>query len=69
MLSHVKYRTSNFTQNKKVYILSTHPNVKIKIALNIICQTKYAMPYSTFSGIYRPTPYGLHVKYRNSNFS
>ena len=53
MLSHVKYRNSNLTRIKKIWILSRHPNVKNKIALNIICQKKYTMPYSTlFWSIY-----------------
>ena len=53
MLSHVKYRNSNFTWIKKNLILSRHPNVKRKIALNIICQKKYTLFYSArFCGIY-----------------
>ena len=44
MLSHVKYRNSNFTRIEKIKILSRHPNVKSKISLNIICHKKYTMP-------------------------
>ena len=53
MLSHVKYRNSNCTQIENIKILCRHPNVKNKITLNIICQKKYTMPYSTlFWSIY-----------------
>ena len=38
MLSHVKHVNSNFTRIEKIWIISRHPNVKNKIALNIICQ-------------------------------
>ena len=53
MLCHVKYRNCNFKQIEKIEILSRLPNGKNKIALNIICQIKYTMPYSTlFWSIY-----------------
>ena len=53
MLSHVKYRNSNFTRIEKIQELPRHPNVKNKIALNIISHKKYTMPYSTlFWSIY-----------------
>ena len=37
ILSHVKYQNSNFTRIEKVKILSRHPNLKNKIALNTVC--------------------------------
>ena len=46
MLSQVKYRISNIMQIEANLILSGQPNVKNKIALNIICQKKYTMPDS-----------------------
>ena len=53
MLSDVKYGNSNFTRIKYIKILCGQPNVKKKIALNIICNKKYTMPYSTvFWSIY-----------------
>ena len=53
MLTHAKYRNSNFTRIEKIQVLPRHPNVKNKIALNIISQKKYTMPYSTlFWSIY-----------------
>ena len=40
-------------ESKKIYMLSRHPNVKNKIALNVICQKIYTMPFSTlFWSIY-----------------
>ena len=46
MLSHVKYRDSNFTRIEKIEILSRHTSVKNKISLNIICQKKiYNAPF------------------------
>ena len=54
LLSHVKYQNSNFTWIEKIYILSRHPNVKWEIALNIMCQKKYKMLFSTlFWSIYK----------------
>ena len=53
MLSHVKYRNSNFTRIEKIQVLPRQTNVKNKIALIIISQKKYTMPYSTlFWSIY-----------------
>ena len=43
-------------------MLSRQPNVKNRIALNIIYQKKYTMPYSTLFGVYTPTPYALSCK-------
>ena len=47
MLSHIKYRNSNFTQIEKSQILTRHPNVENNIVLGIICQRKYTMTSST----------------------
>ena len=47
LLSHIKYRNSILKRIEKNLVLSRHPNVKSRIALNIICQKKYTMPYST----------------------
>ena len=53
MLSHVKYRNSNFMRIEKNLNIIQAPHVKNKIALNKICQKKYTMPYSTlFWSIY-----------------
>ena len=60
--SHVKYRNSNFNRIEKIEIWSRHPYVKNTIALNIICKKKYTMPYSTLSGVYKPTQYALSCK-------
>ena len=38
------------------------PHVKKKIALNIICEKIYTMPYSTLFGVYTPTPFALSCK-------
>ena len=59
MLCYVKYKNSNFSRIEKIYILSRHPNVKNKFALNMIYQKKYTMPYYTVFGVYTPTPYTL----------
>ena len=53
MLSHVKYRNYSFTRIEKIKIFCRQPNVTNKIALNIICQKKYSISYSTlFWSIY-----------------
>ena len=62
MLSHVKYRYSNFTRFEIIKILCWHPNVKNKIALNIICQKKYTMPFLLCFGLYTSTQYDLLCK-------
>ena len=46
-LSNVKYRNSIFKRIEKYLNISRHLNVKSKIALNIVCQKKYTMPFST----------------------
>ena len=53
VLSHVKYRNSNFTRIEKNQNIIKAPSVKNKISLNIIWQRKYTMLYSTlFWSIY-----------------
>ena len=70
MLSHIKYRNSNFTRIDNILILSRHPNAINRIALNIICQKKYTMPYSTFFLEYIHQLHMLsHLKDRNSNLT
>ena len=70
MLSHVKYRISNFTRIEKIQILSRHPNVKNQIALNMICHKEYynALFYSVLEYIHQLHMLS-HVKHRNSNFT
>ena len=68
MLSHVKYRNSNFTRIEKIQILSRHANVKNKIALNILSEKIYnALFYFVFEYIHKLDMLS-HIKYRNSIF-
>ena len=69
MLSHVKYGNFNFTWIEKIEILSRHPNVKNKIALNIICQKKIynALFFSVFQYIHQLHMLS-HLKHRNFIF-
>ena len=69
MLSQVKQRNSLFKRIEININIIQHPNVKSKIALNIICQKKYTMPYSTVFFYYIQQLHMLfHIKYRNSIF-
>ena len=47
VLSHVKYRNSNFTRIEKNQNIIKGPSVINKIALSITFQKKYIMPIST----------------------
>ena len=49
-------------ESKKILILSRHPNVKNKIALNIICQKNIQCPILLCFGVYTPTQYALSCK-------
>ena len=62
MLSHVKYRNYIFKRIEKNLNIIRHPNVKSKISLNIMCQKKYTIPFSTLFLVYTPTQYALSCK-------
>ena len=69
MLSHVKYRNSILKRIEKNLTLYRHPNLKSKIALNIICQRKYTMLFSTLCCRIHTNSICSHVKYTTSNFT
>ena len=64
MLSNLNTKIQILCESKKIEILSRHLNVKRKIALNIICQRKYTILFSTLFGVYTPTQYALSCKKR-----
>ena len=69
MRSHVKYRNSKFTRIEKNLILSTHPNVKSKIALNIICHKNIQCFFYSVLHYINQLSMLFHVKYGNSNYT
>ena len=62
MLSHVKYRNSNFTRiEKSEYYLGT-PMLKIKLLLILSVRENIQCPILLCFGVYKPTQYALSCK-------
>ena len=60
----------NLRESKRIYILSRHPNVKSKTALNIIWQKNIynALFYTVLEYVHELNMLS-HIKYQNSNFT